>query len=48
MANTDAYLMLGLGVVTVILGGYVLTLFLRMRGTVRQIAMFKSLSESEA
>jgi predicted Zn-dependent protease len=47
MANTDAYLLLGLGVVTVILGGYVLTLVARMRGAARRIVMLRSLAETE-
>lgn len=47
MANTDAYLLLGLGVVTLILGGYVLTLVTRMRSAARRIVMLRSLAEAE-
>lgn len=47
MTNTDAYLLLGLGVVTVILGGYVLTLVARMRGAAKRIVIFRSLAETE-
>lgn len=45
MTNTDAYLMLGLGVVTVILGGYALSLWLRLTQSRKTTAALESLED---
>lgn len=43
MINTDAYLALGLAVISVILGGYVFSLYVRLSNVRQQIAVIEQL-----